>query len=45
MMQGVKPLKKLQSRGIVRCCVSQGLPGFSNADDQGQWSGLDSLVF
>ena len=38
---GSKTLKEVQSRGILRCGVSQGLPGFSNADDQGQWSGLD----
>ena len=38
---GSKTLKEVQSRGILKCGVSQGLPGFSNADDQGQWSGLD----
>ena len=33
---GSKTLKEVQSRGILRCGVSQGLPkGFSNADDQG----------
>ena len=38
---GSKTLKEVQSRGILKCGVSQGLPGFSNADDQGQWSGLE----
>jgi general L-amino acid transport system substrate-binding protein len=34
-------LKKVQDRGILICGVSQGLPGFSNPDDRGNWSGLD----
>lgn len=28
-------------RGYLLCGVSTGLPGFSNADDKGNWSGLD----
>jgi len=36
-----KTLKKTQKAGYVRCGVSQGLPGFSNADAAGNWSGLD----
>ena len=27
--------------GVVRCGVSQGLPGFSNPDSRGQWEGID----
>ena len=36
-----KTLKKTQKAGYVRCGVSQGLPGFSNADAAGNWTGLD----
>ena len=28
-------------KGFVQCGVSQGLPGFSNFDDKGNWSGVD----
>ncbi|MFA9420462.1 MAG: amino acid ABC transporter substrate-binding protein [Gammaproteobacteria bacterium] len=28
-------------KGHVQCGVSQGLPGFSNFDDKGNWSGVD----
>ena len=28
-------------KGFVQCGVSQGLPGFSNFDDKGTWSGVD----
>ena len=34
-------LADIQSKGFVQCGVSQGLPGFSNQDDQGNWTGLD----
>ena len=34
-------LKKVQDRGSLICGVSQGLPGFSNPDDKGTWTGLD----
>ena len=34
-------LQDVQAKGFVQCGVSQGLPGFSNADAQGNWSGLD----
>jgi general L-amino acid transport system substrate-binding protein len=34
-------LKKVMAKGYVQCGVSQGLPGFSNADDDGNWTGLD----
>ena len=30
-----KTLKNTQKKGFVRCGVSQGLPGFSNADAAG----------
>ena len=36
-----KTLKQTQSKGFVRCGVSQGLPGFSNADASGNWTGVD----
>jgi general L-amino acid transport system substrate-binding protein len=36
-----KTLKNTQSKGFVRCGVSQGLPGFSNADAAGTWTGVD----
>ncbi len=36
-----KTLKEVTSKGFVQCGVSQGLPGFSNPDDAGNWSGLD----
>ncbi len=34
-------LKVVQDRGYLICGVSQGLAGFSNTNDQGQWQGLD----
>ncbi len=34
-------LKKVQDRGSLLCGVSQGLPGFSNPDDKGNWTGFD----
>ena len=36
-----KTLKNTQKKGFVRCGVSQGLPGFSNADASGNWTGVD----
>ena len=40
-----KTLKNTQKKGFVRCGVSQGLPGFSNADAAGNWTGVDlSLI-
>ena len=36
-----KTLKNTLKKGWVRCGVSQGLPGFSNADAAGNWSGVD----
>lgn len=34
-------LKTVKNRGEVVCGVSQGLPGFSNPDNQGSWTGID----
>ncbi|MDR5899256.1 amino acid ABC transporter substrate-binding protein [Halomonas vilamensis] len=34
-------LEDTQENGAVRCGVSDGLPGFSAPDDDGNWQGLD----
>ena len=34
-------LDDVKARGYIQCGVSQGLPGFSNADDDGNWTGID----
>ena len=34
-------LDDVKSKGFIQCGVSQGLPGFSNPDDQGNWTGID----
>jgi general L-amino acid transport system substrate-binding protein len=34
-------LDDVKAKGAVTCGVSQGLPGFSNPDSEGNWSGLD----
>ena len=36
-----KTLKRTTNRDAVYCGVSTGLPGFSNADSKGNWSGFD----
>ena len=36
-----KTLKNTMKKDFVRCGVSQGLPGFSNADAAGNWTGVD----
>ena len=41
MAKKSKTLKNTQKKGFVRCGVSQGLPGFSNADAAGNWTGVD----
>jgi general L-amino acid transport system substrate-binding protein len=41
MAMGGPTLEQVKSKGHVQCGVSQGLPGFSNADDAGNWTGLD----
>ncbi|WP_299015506.1 transporter substrate-binding domain-containing protein [uncultured Photobacterium sp.] len=35
-------LEKVQKQGYVQCGVSNGLPGFSNPNDKGEWEGLDA---
>ncbi len=39
--QAATTLENIKSRGHVQCGVSQGLAGFSNPDDKGNWTGLD----
>ncbi len=34
-------LEDVRAKGFIQCGVSQGLPGFSNPDDKGNWTGLD----
>ncbi|MCC2111660.1 MAG: transporter substrate-binding domain-containing protein, partial [Hyphomicrobiales bacterium] len=34
-------LDDVKAKGFIQCGVSQGLPGFSNPDDKGNWTGLD----
>lgn len=34
-------LDDVQERGYLQCGVSTGLAGFSNPDDEGNWTGLD----
>ena len=34
-------LAKVQKNKFLRCGVSEGLPGFSNADKAGNWTGID----
>lgn len=34
-------LEDTRDRGAVQCGVSDGLPGFSSPDDEGNWQGID----
>ena len=34
-------LDAIKARGHIECGVHLGLPGFSFANDKGEWSGLD----
>ncbi len=34
-------LDDVKRKGHVQCGVSQGVPGFSNPDEQGNWTGID----
>lgn len=34
-------LDDVKKRGMLQCGVSQGLPGFSNPDKSGKWTGID----
>lgn len=37
-----RTLDAVRAKGFVQCGVSQGLPGFSNPDDRGNWTGIDA---
>ncbi|MGD8643197.1 MAG: transporter substrate-binding domain-containing protein, partial [Chromatiales bacterium] len=34
-------LEAVKKKGFIQCGVNTGLPGFSSADAQGNWAGLD----
>ncbi|MGB2064196.1 General L-amino acid-binding periplasmic protein AapJ precursor [Marinomonas gallaica] len=34
-------LDDVKAKGFIQCGVSTGVPGFSNADSTGKWSGID----
>jgi general L-amino acid transport system substrate-binding protein len=34
-------LDAIRSRGVLRCGVSEGIPGFSFRDSSGRWRGMD----
>jgi general L-amino acid transport system substrate-binding protein len=34
-------VEDVRAKGFVQCGVSQGLPGFSNPDEAGNWTGID----
>jgi general L-amino acid transport system substrate-binding protein len=38
---GAGTLDDVKAKGFVQCGVSQGLPGFSNPDEKGNWTGID----
>lgn len=38
---GAATLDDVKAAGKLKCGVSQGLPGFSTPDDNGNWTGLD----
>ncbi|NWH07923.1 MAG: amino acid ABC transporter substrate-binding protein [Alphaproteobacteria bacterium] len=38
---GGPTLQQVKAKGFVQCGVSDGLQGFSNPDDAGNWSGID----
>ncbi len=40
-MAGASVLEEVKKNDRIRCGVSTGLPGFSQADAQGRWWGLD----
>lgn len=39
--QGGETLTGVKARGVVRCGVSEGIPGFSARDASGRWRGLE----
>ncbi|MBK8452497.1 MAG: amino acid ABC transporter substrate-binding protein [Thiofilum sp.] len=34
-------LDAVQKKGFIQCGINSGVPGFSSANDKGEWSGLD----
>ena len=38
---GAGTLEDVKKKGFIQCGVSQGVPGFSNPDTSGNWSGID----
>lgn len=40
-MAQASTLDTVKEKGFVQCGVSQGLPGFSNPNEKGDWTGLD----
>ena len=38
-------LDTVKSQGFFNCGVSQGVPGFSNPDESGNWSGIDAVSY
>jgi general L-amino acid transport system substrate-binding protein len=38
---GASTLDDVMKKGFLQCGVSQGLPGFSNPDQNGNWEGID----
>lgn len=39
--QAGEVMDRVMEKGFLQCGVSQGLPGFSNTDEKGNWTGLD----
>lgn len=35
-------IEKIKARGHINCGTSQGVPGFSQPDDKGKWTGFDT---
>jgi general L-amino acid transport system substrate-binding protein len=38
---GAATVDDVKAKGHVQCGVSQGVPGFSNPDEAGNWTGID----
>ncbi|OPX55459.1 amino acid ABC transporter substrate-binding protein, PAAT family [Oceanospirillum multiglobuliferum] len=41
LAQAAGTLDSVKERGYVQCGVTTGLPGYSNPDDKGNWTGMD----
>ena len=41
LAQPAATLDDVKAKGFIQCGVSQGVPGFSNADSNGDWTGID----